>query len=177
MRVALQSPVRTTVAILVTDGTEYALRGADGSRESGPVHRALLWEVARLDLTPEQAVDVILGVPGLAAALSPGRCYAGPGGELRLELVDEAGRVARVADFDAEGRLSRLEVRDPAQQPSLVVRLSDYAVVAGTPLAHELSIEAGGVLATLNLSDAELNPALPADIFRVELPSLEGEGG
>ena len=48
LRVSMQGPLRTPMALLVTDGARYELRGADGSHESGSVHRALLHQLQQL---------------------------------------------------------------------------------------------------------------------------------
>src|SRR5690606_24034801 len=56
LRVEVLGLLDQRVAVLTTDGAEYRLyRAADRSLTGGPVHDALLWEVAGLAVTPAQA--------------------------------------------------------------------------------------------------------------------------
>jgi len=175
LRVEIQGPLRMPVGVLVTDGLQYSVDAADGTREMGPVHAALLAEVAHLDLTPAEAVDVILGFPGLTEGLLPGRSYLGPEGRIRLDLVERSGRAVRLLEFDGEGHLARVESADPAALGQ-VVEFSDYALIDEVPFAHRVAIESPQGRATLWLSLVELNPELPPGTFRVDA-RLQGDGG
>ncbi len=115
LRIEIQGPLRTTLGVLVTDGLQYSLHAADGTHEMGLVHDALLQEAATLDLTPAEAVDVVLGFPGLADGLEPGRSYAAPAGNIRLDLVDASGKPARQLEFDSDGHLARVATGSPAE--------------------------------------------------------------
>jgi len=143
-------------------------------RESGPVHDALLFDVVRLDLTPAEAVAVILGAPPVGDALL-GAWDAGDG-VTRLALGPPGGEPQRSLDLDGQARLRRFAVHATAGARAWEARFDDYVLVGGTPLAQRVSIETGsGTNAVLSLANVELNPALPPDIFRFELPA--GEGG
>jgi hypothetical protein len=171
----------TTAAVLAMDGEHYDFfRVEERSFESGPVHDGLLWEVARLALTPEEAVDLILGAPQLADALSPTAAFDAGGGRVRIELSDAAGSVRRLVDFDAEGRLRWLQERRRGGAVAWEADFDDYAPVDGAPLAHTLAIQlhGGRTRALLSLSGVELNPELPPDIFRLDdLAAREAGGG
>jgi hypothetical protein len=162
------------MGVLVTDGLQYSVNAADGTREMGLVHDALLEEVAHLALTPAEAVDVILGYPGLADGLEPGRSYAGPDGNIRLDLVDPSGRPVRRLEFDSEGHLARVESGNLAGVGQ-VVEFSDYALIDDAPFAHRVAIESSNSRATLVLSVVELNPTLPPNTFAVGA-LLRGDG-
>ena len=69
----------------------------------------LLWQVASLDLTPEEAIDLVLGAPRLDAALAPLRAFETGDGEIGVELGDAAGGVRERRSFDAQGRLRGVE--------------------------------------------------------------------
>lgn len=170
LRVELRGMLGDTLAVFATDGARYELfQAADRSYESGPAHDSLLWEVARIALTPADAVEVILGVPQLSDALSPSAAFDAGDGRVRIALSDAASRLRRQVEFDAEGRLRWLQER---RAGAIVweVHFDDYAPVANAPLAHRLSIETdrGGARALLTLSDVELNPELSPSIFRIE---------
>jgi len=184
LRVELRSLLGTTAAVLATDGERYDFfQAEDRSFESGPVHDALLWEVARLSLTPGEAVELILGAPRLAAALSPTAAFDAGGGRVRIELSDAAGSVRRLVDFDAAGHLRWLQERRRGGPVAWEADFDDYAPVDGAPLAHRLTIRLrdGRTRALLSLSGVELNPELSPDIFRLDdlaaREAQEGEGG
>lgn len=181
LRVEVRGLLGEAVAVLTTDGERYDLfRSEDRSFESGPVHEALLWEVARLALTPAEAVDVILGAPQLDAALAVSGAFDAGGGRVRIELSDASGSVRRLVDFDRDGRLRWLQQRHDGGAVAWEARFDDYAPVDGAPLAHSVSVEleGGRTRALLKLSRIELNPALAPDIFRLDAPAADdGEGG
>jgi hypothetical protein len=184
LRVEVRNLLGITAAVLATDGERYDFFQAENrSLESGPVHDALLWQVARLALTPEEAVELILGAPRLAAALSPTAAFDAGGGRVRIELSDAAGSVRRLVDFDAAGRLRWLQERRSSGAVGWEADFDDYAPVDGAPLAHRLTIQlrGGRTRALLSLTGVELNPELSPDIFRLDdltaREAQEGGGG
>jgi hypothetical protein len=184
LRVEVQGLLSQTVAVLVTDGPRYQLlRAEDGSLESGEVHPELLWQVASLDLTPEQAIELVLGAPRLDASLSPVRASQIPDGEIAVELGDASGRIRERRSFDARGLLRGVERLDENAEPIWSARFDQYQPLGGVPFAHAIRVEGGrrSMHARLELSGVELNPPLPADIFRLQPPGsragAEREGG
>jgi hypothetical protein len=181
LRVEVRSLLGTTAAVLATDGADYDFfRADDHSFESGPVHDALLWEVARLALTPEEVVDLVLGPPQLAGALAPAAAFDAGDGRVRIALADASGSVRRQVDFDAAGRLRWLQQRRRDGAVAWEAAFDDYAAVNGAAVAHSLAIELGGgrTRALLSLSGVELNPALSPDIFRLDdLAAREAQRG
>ena len=184
LRVEILGLLGQTAAVLVTDGNRYELlRAGDRSYESGEVHPDLLWQQVWIALTPEEAIDVLLGVPAPDPSLVPTAAWADAAGNVRLELRDGDGNLRRRAVFDAEGRLKRLEVFEIGGQRRWQATFDDYKPVDGTPFAHRvvLDVNAGGTHAEVELRDVELNPPLRPDIFRLRAPALSGsvpgEGG
>jgi len=168
LRVAIQGPLRTSVAVLVTDGDRYLLRGVDGSRESGVVEEGMLWQLAGLDLNPEEAVNLLLGMPRLPDPRGRRTRSALRGGGVRVELLDTGGAAVSRLDFDPQGRLQSYEAGDDAAR--LVVRFSDYGLVGGSPFAHRIEVGTGRARAELQLSDVALNPELAEGVFRLDDP-------
>jgi hypothetical protein len=176
LRVEVQGLLSQTLAVLVTDGPRYQLfRAEDRSFESGEVHPGLLWQVASLDLTPEEAIELVLGAPRLDAALVPLRAFETGDGEIGASSrmaaarrrASRAGAAAQVDAWRGEPATCRPLRRIPA--------VSAY-------FAHAIRVEAPNrPRAELRLSGVELNPALPADIFRLRpVPSggrVDGGGG
>jgi hypothetical protein len=184
LRVEVQGLLAQTIAVLVTDGPRYQLfRAENGRVEAGEVHPDLLWQVAHLDLTPEQAIELVLGAPRLDASLAPLRASQTGQGEIAVELGDTAGRVWETRVFDAQGLLRGVERLDGEGAPVWSAHFEEYQPVGGVPFAHAIRVEAArrGAHAELVLSGVELNPVLPADIFRLQPAGAEagaaGEGG
>ncbi len=184
LRVEVQGLLSQTLAVLVTDGPHYELfRAEDRSVESGEVHAGLLWQVANLALTPEEAIDLVLGAPRLDAALAPQRAFEAADGEIGVELGGGAGAASERLRFDAQGRLRRIERLAAQGDVVWSARFDAYEPISGVPFAHRIELESTqpATRAELVLSGVELNPTLPADIFQLR-PALkpgrpEGEGG
>lgn len=175
LRVEVLGFLSQTQAVLVTDGGRYEFFVADDhSYESGMLYRGLLWDVARIDLEPREVVELVLGAPLPDRRLVLARALATPDGGVRLELDGPAVAGREILVFDAEGRLRRLQ-RYAGGHPLHEVRFDDYALVAGTPVAHaiELEFERSGTRAELSLRDVELNPALPDTLFRLRPARIE----
>jgi hypothetical protein len=183
LRVEVQGLLSQTLAVLVTDGPRYQLfRAEDRSFETGEVHPGLLWQVASLDLEPEDAIDLVLGAPRLAPDLVPQRAFQTGAGEIAVELADAGGALRERRSFDGEGRLRRVE-RFAGADVVWSAEFDAYRSVAGVPLAHAIRLEAvkPATRAELELTGVELNPELPADMFRLQ-PAVgtggsEAEGG
>jgi hypothetical protein len=172
LRVEVLGLLHQRIAVLATDGERYDLyRSESGAVESGEIRPSVLWEVAGVPLTPEAAVEVLLGAPRMG----------GPGGEI-IGAVESADARVRfeirgsdpyrsVVEFDAQQLLSRYEVVGP-EGSLLEVRYDDYREVAGTHFAHrvELDFPISEVHAEVRFRGVELNPTLPEGIFRLELP-------
>jgi hypothetical protein len=174
LRVEVLGFLDTALAVLTTDGVDFAWLQSDERRfDTGPVYEALLWDAARLDLTPDEAVEVILGAPRPDADLRVGAAFE-QGERVRIELADATGRVRRVVEFDADGQLRRLEQRDAAGRRLWEVRFGDYVDLAGGRFARDVSLRdgAGGGRADLTLRDVELNPPLAPGLFQLRDPAF-----
>jgi hypothetical protein len=173
LRVEILGLLNQTVAVLVTDGERFELfRTGDRSYETGAVYPELLWEQAYLPLTPEEAIDLLLGLPTPDHSLVPVAALGDGAGGVRLDLADAAGRLRRRVGFDAAGRLRWLEVLDGDEVLLWRAEFDEYAPVGGEPFAHTVSLEvsAGRTRAKIALRDVELNPELPPDFFRLRVP-------
>jgi hypothetical protein len=180
LRVEILGFLDQTVAVLVTDGERFELfRAGDRSYETGEVHPGLLWEQAWLALTPQEAVDLLLGVPAPQPGLAPSRALGDERGGVRFDLADAQGRVRRRAEFDGEGRLRRLEVLDASGGLAWTARFDEYATVSGEAFAHAVSLDvtAGGTRAEIALRDVELNPELPPGVFQLRAREAAPGGG
>jgi len=172
LRVEVLGFLDTTLAVLVTDGDRYSLFESQEQRfEEGPVYPELLWDAAHLALTPAEAVEVILGAPEPDAGLTRGAAYL-VGERVRIDLTDPGGRVRRVVEFGAGGELRRLAQSDESGEVAWEALFDDYAEIDGAPFARDVALRssAGRTHAALILRAVELNPVVPADIFRLRPP-------
>jgi len=172
LRVEVLGFLDTTLAVLVTDGVDYALlQTEDRSFDSGPVYPGLLWDAARLDLSPREAVEVILGAPHPDAGLAPGAAWVA-GDRVRIELVDASGVPRRVVEFGPEGWIRKLEQRGAEGEPLWDASWDDYVEIDGAPFARDVALRsaAGDSDALLSLRRIELNPPLDPERFRLVAP-------
>ena len=175
LRVEVLGFLDTTLAVLVTDGERYSLFESQEQRfEEGPVYPELLWDAAHLALTPAEAVEVILGAPEPDAGLTRGAAYL-VGERVRIDLTDPGGRVRRVVEFGAGGELRRLAQSDESGEVAWEALFDDYAEIDGAPFARDVALRSasGRTHAALVLRAVELNPDVPADIFRLRPPARD----
>jgi hypothetical protein len=180
LRVEVLGFLDTTLAVLVTDGDRYALFQTQEQRfEEGAVYPELLWDAARLELTPAEAVEVILGAPDPDSGLTPAAAYL-VGERVRIELADRGGRVRRVVEFGAGGELRRLAQSDDEGGLAWEALFDDFADFGGAPFARNVAVRSssGRTRAELVLRAIELNPEVPANVFQLRAPAaaLDPEG-
>jgi hypothetical protein len=173
MRVEVLGWLDQTAAALATDGESYQLfQNQDRSIQTGEVHGQLLWEIARLDLRLEDAVEILLGAPVLDRTLSRLHSEATGDGWIRTELADESAVIRERATFDEQGRLRELEVLGPDGGLQWRVRYDDYTQLDGRPVALsiEVDVTSRDTRAEIRLSEVELDPEVPADVYLLRRP-------
>ncbi len=176
LRVEILGLLDQRIAVLTTDGAEYRLyRAEDRSLTGGPVHAALLWEVAGLAVTPEQAVRLLLAAPALPAEarLIGGAQLADGRVELTLRAPQAAGSI-RVA-FDAGGRLVAWTLIGVDGEPLQEASWSDHRTLGDDEFPYRLELEdhTTGARAQVRFQAVELNPILAPELFDLRL----GAGG
>jgi len=166
----------TTAAVLVADGSHYDyFQSLNRYRESGPVHPLLLWQIAGVPLTLEQAVEFLLGGPPPRPGLHRVAGERLPDGTVTVELQDAAGRRARRLRFGSEGPLREVEDWSPDGRLRWRVGYDRYRPVGGQPFAHEIEFEFPRYRsrATVAFRSVELNPATPARLFELHVSGEE----
>lgn len=179
LRVEVQGFLSQTVAVLVTDGQRFdLLRTSERIVQRGRVYPGLLFEVARIDLTPDEAVEVLLGAPRLPDGLS-----ATAGRELRdggaqLDLADPTGAVLRTLEWDARGLLRGLVARSATGEVLWQAEFEDFRSVQGARFAHRVALHfpPSQTEVRLEFDEVELNPDLSRDVFVLRFPSAVGSG-
>jgi hypothetical protein len=173
LRVEVRGFLSQTAAVLATDGEAYQLFfPSERAYEEGPVPPGLLWQVTRIPLEPAEVVDLLLGAP----LLDPGLRVTGAvqtGDHIRVVLSDGRGGLRQRVSFDREGRVRQVEFHRGGEL-RWTASYDDYAEVDGVDFAHSVSADFPGLgtHAALSLRDVEINPELPADVFRLRVPGF-----
>jgi hypothetical protein len=177
LRIEVLGLFNQIAAVLVTDGSRYQLW--DGSQqgdassavEQGEVSRDLLWSVARVDLSPAEAVALLLGVPFPTGVLSPVAAAETQAGGVVIVLGSDPEAGDHVVEFDREGRLTHATSRDAKGRLLWQAGFADYRELGSQLFAHEVSIDFPrfGARAELRFGSAELNPELSSDVFALHL--------
>jgi len=167
----------TTAAVLVADGSRYDyFQSLNRYRESGPVHPLLLWQIAGVPLTLEQAVHFLLGGPPPRPGLHRAAGERLPDGSVTVELEDAAGRRVRSLRFTPQGPLGQVEEWSPDGRLRWRVGYDRYREVGGQPFAHTIEFEFPRYesRATVAFRSVELNPATPDRLFELHVSGEEG---
>ncbi|MBW2269391.1 MAG: hypothetical protein JRH16_12520 [Deltaproteobacteria bacterium] len=169
LRVEIKALFDQTLAVLVTDAGQFELlRADDQSYRRGAIEPGLLWETAWLDLTPSDAIELLLAAPSIGERATLRAARGDAEGGVELDLAGGDGQLGWRLRFDAEGRLSWLERFDAAGTREWRVEYSDYIDVGASMFPHRLRlITAADTRAEVKLSDVELNPELPGELFRL----------
>ncbi len=178
LRVETLGFLNQTLALLVTDAGRFRLFDVRERRlHEGEVYPGLLGEVAGVALTPEDAVDVLLGAPAPPEPLRAANALLLPDGGLRADLLGEGGDLRRRVEFDPEGRLRRMEAHDEAGA-RWAASFDDYRALGSTSFAHEIELvfPPTATRARVSFRRVELNPELPPDVFRLRLPPEAAAG-
>ena len=115
-RMAVERPGRLRVevlglfdqvaALVVTRDHSFQFFDArTGHIEQGPVDPDILWRVARIDLSPEEAVGLLLGAPSGQEGLSVAEAVAFRDGRIAFTRLDAQNIRRERYVFDALGRL------------------------------------------------------------------------
>jgi hypothetical protein len=188
-RMAVARPLRLRVevlglfdqlaAILVTNGQVYQVYDARAAElEEGEVSQGLLWRVARVDLSPAEAVDILLGTPLPESGLSSGAARLLDDGSIALDRRDASGRRRERFVFDADGHLAEVARFDHDGVLAWRARFSRYRDVPAPgggqePFAFDVGLEFPRVEAEARLTfkRVDLARALPDALFTLELPA------
>ena len=154
-------------AVLVTDGESYQSIDADGNFASGPVAQDLLWRIARVALQPEDAVDLLLGVPIPSDDASFAGGFIDTRGTLSIDFRDENGVLSDRFGFNEAGQLSEFVRFEDDGKIAWEATFSDYREVSGSLFAFEVDLKFPEVhaAASLQFDHASLGPVLADELF------------
>ncbi len=185
LRVEVLGLFGQVAALLVANEGVYQLyEPGQAQLQEGLVSASLLWRVARVDLEPGEAVDLLLGSPLPGPGLRLGEAHAREDGGVAFDRRDELGAVRERYVFDAEGRLREMERLDAGNVRLWKARFDDYRKVsqdAGPEqsFAFELRLDfprVGG-RATLDFQQVALAAQLPDELFRLDISGSRPAAG
>lgn len=149
-------------AVLVTDGRRFGFFDAStGQISRGRVSPSLLWDLARIDLTPEEAVALILGIPEPTPGIARSAVWLEPDGRVALAFAWPLDDPSSPCQSDPERAL--FEPTCFVEEAALAEGGEVFFFDAEGRLVEMRSLEAEGVIR-----------------FRVlfeRYEALEGEGG
>jgi len=159
--------------VVATDGVRFAFVDlTSGARAAGPVDDGVLWRTARVDLTPADAVALMLGVPVVApdAPVVAARAFEDGGIGVSTGDVDPSG--TRYLEWGAAGELRRAELRSGSGERVWTARFSDWRDLEGSRFAYQLELDFPRVdaRASLRFDIVELEPALSPGVFVLQVP-------
>jgi len=170
LRVEILGFLNQTLAVVATDGEGFEVYRAEDQRyETGVVDEQLLWKEAGIDLSPAEAVAVLLGVPISEPLPAPANAARDADGRIRIDLVDARGSVVQRVTFDPAGQLRALERLDDSAAVLWAARFDAYRDVGGSAFAHsiEVDVRSGTTHAEIAFRNVELNPDLPTGTFQL----------
>ena len=168
LRVEVLGVLDQTLAVLTTDGERYRLlRVPERAVDSGLVYPDLLRDVTGLAVTPERAVEILLGVPLPPAGSHLEGAAELPDGALRIDVRGAESRER--LEFDADGRLRGWARLGADGAPLAEARFDGYEPLGASVFAREigLSDRTSGAQARLRFASVELNPDLSPALFDV----------
>ncbi len=190
-RLALERPGRLRVevlglfdqvaALIVTRDHAYQFYDArSGQLEEGRVDPEILWRVARIDLSPEEAVGLLLGVPTGHAGLTVSGAEVFENGSVAFGLVDPAGVSRAQLTFDSKGRLVAMQRMDESGRQIWSARYTNFKSIQqgdGQTIDFAFDVELRFLRveaeARFIFSQVELPSDLPDGLFLLKLAKHE----
>lgn len=183
MRVEVLGLFDQLAAVVVTNGDRYQVYDVrNEGLEEGVVDAGLLWRIARVDLVPEVAVDILLGAPRSDPGLSNGGAWLQEDGSIAFARVDRRGVQRETYRFDVAGRITERATYDEAGELAWRAQFSDYRPVfspsAGdVAFAHDVLLDFPRVSARVRMvfKKVMLSEDLPEALFVLQLPDRSSQ--
>jgi len=168
--------------LLVSDGVEYGYYEAlTGRVDRGLVTQDLLWELARLDLDPDEVVDLLLAAPVPRRDRAVVGAWREPDFGITLAYATPGSGSTVYFRFDPAGELRELRAVEPGRVTRVKASFEAYGPVeggtAGRRFPMRIRLESPKVEATalFEWKRIMLADALPDRFFAI--PALEDFGG
>ena len=187
-RMAVERPGRLRVevlglfdqvaALLVTRDEIYQFYDARSGRfEQGRADPGILWRVARIDLSPEEAVGLLLGAPVIEPGLFLADAHGYKDGGVAVSRRDRRGVARERYGFDGMGRLLEMQRLGAGNRIVFTVQYSDYRSLPGPgggaesfPFDLKMEFPRVEAKARLVFKQVDLPGLLPDSLFELEKP-------
>ncbi len=177
LRLEVQGMLGQPALAFATDGREVEIyRQGVAGIERGPLHDAVLWDLAGIPLPPREAVAALLAAPSVSLDMPQTVGWDSATGEVAL------GFPAYTLFVDAAGLLRRLRWH-PEGHDWFTAHYEAWTEVGESMFPHriELAFPANGGRALIRFADVEIVPSVDPARFRLRAPepldSAQGEDG
>lgn len=173
LRVEVLGLFGQVAAVLVSDGATYQFFDArNGAVQSGPVSRHIFWDLARVDLTPQEVVELLMGAPIPNPSWQRAGTFALPEDAVSVDYVDASGVLRQQFDFDAEGLPRAVRSYDEMGRQVWSAGYDDYRDVDGSVFPFLVTLESERVEASARFAfqTVSLDPELPDALFQLGVP-------
>ena len=164
-------------AVLVTDGERYeSFEAGSGKFDHGQVTSDLLWRIARIALSPEDAVALLLGIPERSKAAYLSGAYVDSLGVVSLDFRDEKDALRERISFNPDGNLEEFVRFDGASQVAWQANFTDYRDISDSRFAFDvlLSFPEVDATASLKFDQASLDVAIADELFVLNVSERAG---
>jgi outer membrane biogenesis lipoprotein LolB len=196
MRMEILALFGQIAAVLVTQDGQFQFFDAKTQQiESGEVTRNLLWQMAGVDLSVPDAIDLLLGAPHPGPGWTPAGAYRAGADGWVVAYRDAARDLLEHFEFGPDRRLRAMVRMDDSGSEVWRAEFSDYREirsaretgadaadtateeVAGHDFAFKVALEFFkiGAHAELEFKSVSLDPELSDQLFR--LPAVSADSG
>ena len=167
LRVEIQGLFGQVAGVLATDGQHFEWLDVSERRVvRGEVEPGLLGRLARIDLAPDEAVTLLLGVPQPSPGFVQREARGAQDRGIEVVFVAPGGR-REIFGFDALGQLRRLQRFDTRGVLAFEARFDAYRQIEGGRFAFKVAFDfpEDDARTSIDFESVELEPSLSDEAF------------
>ena len=161
LRVDALSPLGVALTVAADDAQIAVFNPSDNTLMRGAASEATLARFTRIPMAPEQAVQLLFGLPPDSPALAASPAGSWTEGEMSVLSYEGAGAPKSELGFSG-GQLVLVRARDSAGQPLYEVHYGDYRDIGG--MQFPFKIEARFFASATTIKLRYLNPLIDRQI-------------
>lgn len=184
LRVEVLGLFDQVAALVVTRDETYQFYDVRSGRlEEGRADPEILWRVARIDLSPEEAVGLLLGAPVIEPGLFLADARGYKDGRVAIARRDGRGVVRERYVFDSRGLLLEVQRLGSRGRIIFTAHYSDYRSLTGPegsaenfPFDLKMEFPRVEAKAKLVFKQVDLSASLPNSLFELEMFGSSSRG-